>query len=77
MRAVSKVQYTPAVMKAHPELTHPALEGIAFDGDWRVIYSPYDLALAWSGCDYPLAKAYETQSGMEVGMNVLFYAMTH
>ena len=77
VRAVGKVQYTPAVMKAHPELNAPALEGIAFDGDWRVIYSPYDLASAWAGCDYPLARGYETQSGTEVGMNVLFYAMTH
>ena len=77
VRVVGKVQYTPAVLKAHPELNQPALEGIAFDGDWRVIYSPYDLASAWLGCDYPLAKGYETQSGTDVGMNVLFYAMTH
>jgi len=77
VRPVGKVQYTPAVLKAHPELTAPALEGIAFDGDWRVIYSPYDLASAWPGCDYPLARGYETQSGTELGMNVLFYAMTH
>ena len=77
VRPVGKVQYTPAVLKTRPELDQPALEGIAFDGDWRVIYSPYDLAAAWPGCDYPLAKAYETQSGTEVGMNVLFYAMTH
>jgi hypothetical protein len=77
VRAVGKVQYTPAVLKAHPELNQPALEGIAFDGDWRVIYTPYDLASAWLGCDFPVAKGYETQSGTELGMNVLFYAMTH
>lgn len=77
VRSVGKAQYTPAVMKAHPELNAPALEGLAFDGDWRVIYSAYDLAGAWLGCDYPLAKGYETQSGTDVGMNVLFYAMTH
>ena len=72
-----KVQYTPAVLKAHPDLTQPMLEGIAFDGDWRVIYSSYDMASAWQGCDYPVARGYETQSGTELGMNVLFYAMTH
>jgi len=71
------VQYTPAVQKLHPDLARPTLEGIAFDGDWRVIYSPYDLSAAWLGCDYPLAKGYEAQSGSELGMNVLFYAMTH
>ena len=77
VRATGKVQYTPAVLKAKPDLTTPALEGIAFDGDWRVIYSTYDLASAWLGCDFPVAKGYETQSGTELGMNVLFYAMTH
>jgi len=77
VRQTTQVQYSPAVLKAHPELTAPAFEGIAFDGDWRVIYSPYDLAAAWPGCDFPLARGYETQSGTEVGMNVLFYAMTH
>ena len=77
IRPSGDVQYTPAVQKLHPELAKPTLEGIAFDGDWRVIYSPYDLSGAWLGCDYPLARGYETQSGSELGMNVLFYAMTH
>lgn len=76
-RAPQQIQYTPAVMKQHLEYTNPVFEGIAFDGDWRVIYSPYDLALGWLGCEYPLAKGYETQSGMELGVNLLLYAMTH
>ena len=54
-----------------------AAQADALDGDLRVIYSPYDLACAWSGCDYPLAQAYEGPSGVELGMNLLVYAMTH
>lgn len=77
VRACREIQYTPAVLKRKAGMTKPALEGIEIDGDWRVIYSPYDLGAAWLGCDYPLAKAYEPQSGSELGMNVLFYAMTH
>ena len=53
------------------------LEAVRIDGDLRVIYSPYDLACAWSGCDYPLAQAYEQATGVDLGMNLLLYAMTH
>jgi hypothetical protein len=77
VHAAGRVQYTPAVLKLRPDLNTPALEGIAFDGDWRVIYSAYDLSAAWLGCDYPLARGYEAQSGSELGMNLLLYAMTH
>jgi hypothetical protein len=75
--ALDEVRYTPAVAAAHPDLRGPVLEGIAINGDLRVIYSPYDLEAAWLGCEYPLARGVEPHSGMQMGMNVVMYAMTH
>ncbi len=74
---IDEAAYTPAVMREKPNLIAPYLEGIAIHGDVRVIYSPYDMEAAWQGCEHPLARAYESHSGMQLGINVIMYAMTH
>jgi hypothetical protein len=74
---VHTATYTPAVKRLEPKLTTPRLEGITLEGDLRVIYSPFDLEAAWLACEYPLARAYASQSGTQLGMNVIVYAMTH
>lgn len=76
-RPLGEVRYTAAALKGRPELKGPLLEAVAIAGDLRVIYSPCDMACAWSAGEYPLARAYEAPSGAELGMNVLVYAMTH
>ena len=75
--AINEARYTPAVTQAKPDLKTPYLEGITINGDLRVIYSPFDLECAWLGCEHPLAKAYEPQTGMQLGMNIVMYAMSH
>jgi len=77
LNVVEEVRYTAAVLQLQPELTSPVLEGILIDGDLRILYSPYDVACGWLGCDYPLAKAYDADSSVRVGMNLFVYAMTH
>ncbi len=74
---ITEAQYTPAVAKAKPTLTAPYLEGIAIGGDLRVVYSPFDLEAGWTGLDHPLAKAFEPDSAMRLGINLVVYAMTH
>lgn len=74
---ITKADYTPAVTSERPGLETPYLEGININGDLRVIYSPYDIECAWEGCEHPLARAYEPQSGMEMGINIVMYSMTH
>ncbi|OGV84171.1 MAG: hypothetical protein A2340_13505 [Lentisphaerae bacterium RIFOXYB12_FULL_60_10] len=74
---IDRSRYTPAVVKATPDITYPVLEGIEVDGDVRVIYSPYDIESAWLGCEYPLARAYEPYSGTQLGVNIMMYAATH
>lgn len=77
LHAIEAVRYSAAVLQAQPDLAEPVLEGVLLDGDLRVVYSPYDLACGWLGCDYPLAKAYDTDSAVRLGMNLFVYAMTH
>lgn len=74
---IEKVAYTPAVRRVQPDLAAPVLEGVPIDGNLRVIYSPFDLEAAWLGCEYPLAAAYENESGMQMGINLILYAATH
>jgi len=74
---IGEVQYTPVVAREKPDLRVPYLEGITVNGDLRVIYSPFDMEAAWQGCQHPLARGYEPLSGMQLGINVVMYAMTH
>jgi len=74
---VRTVRYTPAVVKAHPELQAPLLEGIALGGELRVIYSPFDLEAGWQGTEHPLCRGVAPESAMELGVNVVLYAVTH
>jgi hypothetical protein len=74
---IAESRYSPALMKEQPDIKAPVLEGISSGGDLRVIYSPFDLEAAWLGCEYPLARAYESESGTELGINVVMYSATH
>ena len=72
-----EMRYTPAVVSHNPDLHSPVLEGITINGDLRIIYSIFDMEAAWLGCEYPLAKAYSSHSGVQMGINIVMYAMTH
>jgi len=74
---ITEAQYTPAVIKLHPNLRAPYLEGIAINGDLRVIYSPFDVEAGWGGGEHPLALAYAPQSAAQLGVNLVMYAVTH
>jgi hypothetical protein len=74
---VREAQYTPVVAKEKPDLKAPYLEGIAIDGDLRVIYSPYDLESGWAGCEHPLARGFESATATAIGLDLVVYALTH
>ena len=74
---ITEAAYTPATLKAYPDMTAPTLLGVHIDGSLRVIYSPFDMESSWLGCEYPLARAYRNPSGMQLGMNVVMYSATH
>ena len=60
-----------------PSVHTPQLLAILLNGDLRVIYSPFDLEVGWLGMDQPLAKGYQPNSAMQLGVNIIMYAMTH
>jgi hypothetical protein len=64
-------------LKERRDLRAPYLEGISINGDLRVIYSPFDLEAGWEGTEHPLAQAYEPQSAVQLGVNLVMYAVTH
>jgi hypothetical protein len=77
---ISKVQdanYTPAVAMRFGQSKVPKLEGIALNGDLRVIYSPIDLEAGWVEDEYPMALAYRSETATPLGMDILMYAATH
>lgn len=77
---VTKVQdaeYTPAVAMRFGQSKVPKLEGIALNGDLRVIYSPIDLEAGWAEDEYPMALAYRSETATPLGMDILMYAATH
>jgi len=74
---VTECRYTPAAQARKPGLTQPYLEGISLHGDIKVIYSPFDLEAGWQPVDYPLAVAYEPNSALPLGVDIILYAMTH
>jgi hypothetical protein len=69
--------YTSAAAAARPGLTAPYLEGISLNGDVKVIYSPIDLETGWQGLNPPLARAYQPEAALKLGVNIIMYAMTH
>lgn len=74
---ITDAEYTPAARALRADLNTPRLEGIALHGDVKVIYSPYDLEAGWQGMEHPLALAYEPDSALKLGINIIMYAMTH
>ncbi len=74
---VADADYTPAAAAARPGLTQPYLEGISLNGDLKVIYSPIDLETGWQGLNPPLARAWQPESALKLGVNIIMYAMTH
>ncbi len=74
---VRTARLTPAAAKLHPGLTAPLLEGVAVDGDLRVIYSPLDIACGWAGCEHPLARGYEPATATALGIDLVVYGLTH
>lgn len=55
----------------------PELYGIDLNGSLAVIYSPHDLSAGWERAIAPYAQGYEAADATALGVNVLYYAVTH
>ena len=55
----------------------PEMLGIDVNGALGVIYTPNDLSAGWERAIAPYAAGYEPQDATALGLNVLYYAVTH
>ena len=83
---IFKQPETIGTVKARPALAArsnnriemaPELYGIDLNGSLAVIYSPHDLSTGWERALAPYAQGYEAADSTAIGVNVLYYAVTH
>ena len=74
---VSRVEYTPRVHEDFGPFESPELEGISVDGRLAVIYSKFDLGNGWEQFPHAYSYGVKESSALEIGTNVIVYAITH
>jgi len=77
--AIPSVQARPAlsVKKGNQAQVAPELYGIELNGSLAVIYAPHDLSAGWEKALAPYALGYESHDATSLGLNILYYAITH
>jgi hypothetical protein len=58
-------------------LVEPELYGIQHNGRWVVVYSPNDVSCALESANSLECRGYTPKGAMQLGVNVLFYALEH
>ncbi|MFB3894281.1 MAG: DUF4159 domain-containing protein [Phycisphaerae bacterium] len=73
---VTAVSYSPALVAEQPKLTKPALWGVAVNGRWGVIFSPYGLTCPAQGAGAYGLKGYSRDDACRLALNIVLYAAT-
>ena len=63
-------------LRARVREVEPELEGIAIDGRWAVIFSPYDISCALEQHEAMECRGYTREDAARIGLNVLMYTLT-
>jgi hypothetical protein len=53
------------------------LEGITIDGRLVVIYSKFDIGNGWEQFPHAYSYGLKDESALQIGTNVIVYAITH
>lgn len=75
--SVVKARPALAVRRGNQIEVTPELLGIELNGTLSVIYTPNDLSAGWEHALAPYALGYESKDATALGVNVLYYAVTH
>ncbi|MFW6058718.1 MAG: DUF4159 domain-containing protein [Phycisphaeraceae bacterium] len=78
-KTVDRVQYTEATHIRSRNVRddgQPQLLGATVNGRVAVVYSPIALNVGWRVNPVPYAVGYDPESALDLGMNVVMYAMT-
>ncbi len=76
---LERIGVTPA-LSAHmnnQSTIAPHLRGIEIDGHFSVIFSPYGMAGGWEMSQSPYAHGYDDHGSLNLGENILMYAITY
>lgn len=76
-KPIDTVEYTARLKAALPDLKTPGIEGIVIGGATAVFYSKFDLGCGWEKIDHPYRLGYEDAHALNLGANMILYAMTH
>lgn len=74
---IRRVDYTPRVREDFGPFDAPELEGITLDGRLAVVYSRFDLGNGWEQFPHAYSYGYKDESALQIGTNVIVYAVTH
>ena len=74
---VERVDYTPRVREDFGPFDTPELEGMAIDGRLAVVYSRFDLGNGWEQFPHAYSHGLKDEPAMQIGTNVIVYAITH
>jgi hypothetical protein len=74
---ITRVEYTPRVREDFGPLEAPELEGLTIDGRLAVIYSRFDLGNGWEQFPHPYSYGLKDEPALQIGTNVIVYAITH
>lgn len=75
---ITSVGVTPALMASGgAAVSSPQLLGVNLDGYYGVIYSPLGLGGGWEMSQSPYARGCSDFSSIQLGQNILMYAITH
>ena len=74
---VRRADYTPRVREDFGPFDSPELEGISVDGRLVVVYSRFDLGNGWEQFPHAYSYGYKDESALQIGTNVIVYAVTH
>ncbi len=74
---VRRVGYTPRVREDFGPIEAIELEGITVDGRLLVVYSRFDLGNGWEQFPHAYSYGLRDKSALQVGTNVIVYAITH
>ena len=74
---VREVKYTNTLEKDKGDQLkgRALLFGAKVGGRLAVLYSPYDLEGGWNEVRYPLSRGYQSESAMQLGCNIIMFAM--
>lgn len=74
---INEVEYTPRVREDYGPFDTPELEGITIDGRLAVVYSKFDLGNGWEQFPHAYSYGVKDDYALDIGTNILVYAVTH